>query len=425
VSGRQWIGSLSSLMLALVLTLMLWFVATERERQLVTVDVYPRNGPLPVALIGAPEGRSPYDPSVRETTVTLRGFGDAIAALDPARDIRLAADLGQATPQATTHAALVQVMCARCARLGVRVMAVADSRVEVRLGRTVTETRSVHVDWPGAAPSGHVITRQSATPAQVRLWGAEDAVRRVQRLVAVTAEPEQLQDVMRFEDVPVIPVDDEGLRVLDVIVRPDRVEAELHARRRGIEVSVRPELTGVEADGYYITGVAIEPQTLQLEGPADELRAVEAAGSLRVPVAIDGEAGDIVRRVAVGDLLPPGVSAINAPEGVTVTVNLTPLPGTRTMEAAVTTRNLGEALSVQSLAPARVDVLISGPRAELALLRPDSLTVSADLAGLGPGRHTVRLGVDAPAGYLPRSTTPGTVEVVLVAGARATAAPGR
>jgi YbbR domain-containing protein len=413
--GRQWLGTATSLALALVLALAMWFASTESQRPIEVVSPYPSTGALPIQLTGQGPTRAPYDPTVRQTTLTLRGFASGISSLDAQKDFRVFADLAPAPADARTYTAKVKVQCGRCARLGVRVQAVADMTVEVHLGRLVTETRSVYVEWPGTAAAGLVITHQSATPAQVQLRGADVAVGRVERLVAVTQEPLQAQGVIRFTDVPVMPLDANGQRVQDVTVTPDHVDAELAASRRGIEVPVQPELEGVEAQGYYITGVSIAPQQVQLDGPAAALSEIEATGSLRVPVNITGASSDVVRQVSLSNVLPEGVSAINAPDGVTVTVKLTPLPGTRTFAAQVQWRNLSEGLVVDSVSPEQVDVLISGPQNNLGALQAQDLNVYVELHGLGVGRHTVRVQVDAPTGYLPRSITPDTVEVVVAA----------
>lgn len=423
---RQWIGTASSALLAIVLALMLWFVSTERDRPLVTARGLPREAPIAIEFVGLGPERAAYEPSVREVRISLRGFPDAIAELDVADDVRVLADLADAPTGSVTRTVSLRAECGRCSGAGVRVLEVDPPTTTVRIAERITETRSIYVDAPTAAPAGHVITRRSASPAQVQISGAGPAVQRVQRLVAIVQEPVLSQGTARFEDVPVVALDEDELPVPDVTVRPDRVAVELTTRRRGIEVSLRPEITGVEADGYYITGVSVEPQLLQLEGPTEVLEQVQAAGTLRVPVDVTGATGDVVRPVPVADVLPAGLSAINAPDEIVVTVKLTPLPGTVTLEeVAIVPRGLDDTLAVQSITPDRVDVLISGPRADLGRLSTADLEAYVETAGLGPGRHTLVVAVSAPSGFLPRSITPAMVDVVIVPATRPTATPAR
>jgi YbbR domain-containing protein len=167
--------------------------------------------------------------------------------------------------------------------------------------------------------------------------------------------------------------------------------------------------------------VWVEPKVVELDGPADLVREIGNSGRVyTVPVDLAGASSDAQYSVALD--LPEGVTALNALDGVTVTVEIEALPGTRTLELAVERRGLREGL-VADITPDRVQVLLSGPEPELDALAAegaDDVVAYVDLSDLSPGAHRVLVGVDAPPNLRVGSTTPEEVEVVIrtAAGAR-------
>jgi YbbR domain-containing protein len=407
------LGVVSSVLLAVILALMLWFVSTERTRPLETESFFPPDQALPIEFVNVPTGLAAYEPSAREVRAELRGFPEGIDALDPGQDLRAFADLKGTATDAVSATTPVRIECPSCPGKGVRVVGASRDTVTVQLAPAVSETRSIYIEAETAVPAGTLLTRRAASPAQVLLSGAAPIVDRVQRIVARLEGPLADEGAARFEDVGVVAVDATDRTVPDVVVSPGTVDVELAVRRRGTEVSIRPELVGEAADGYYITGVAVDPPAVQLDGAPTDLEAISQAGSLRATVDVSGAASDLVLLVPLADLLPDGVSAIDATDSVTITVTLTPLPGTTTVEVPVQVRGLGAGLTVDALTPERVDVLVSGPMADLADLSAGVVSVYVDAQALGPGRHSLPVRSELPSGFLPRSITPATVEVVI------------
>jgi YbbR domain-containing protein len=252
----------------------------------------------------------------------------------------------------------------------------------------------------------------STVPGHVTLAGAAAQLARVKRVVAVVGSLAGVREDVAFEAVPVVPVDADGEEVLDVTVSPEIVDVAMGVQRRGIEVSVSPGAEGVQAQGYYISGISVEPQVVQLAGDQGQLDPLDVQGTLPATVDITGATDDVIELVQLP--LPDGVDALNAPEGVTVTIQITPLPGTRTLTVPVKARGVDPDLEVVSISPEAIEVLIGGPQATIGTLGPDDVLVTANLTGLGPGSHTVSLSQPrVPNGYFVRSVNPSVVDVEL------------
>ena len=410
--SRGWLQHTSSAALAVVVAVMLWFVASEDLNPIEDVSRWPSGAALPIEFRGVPAGRAAYDPSVREVRLSLHGLETGLGQMQP-DDVVPYVDLAHVDSSVVTATAKIKLDCPSCLRRGVRAAVADEDVLVVHLGPESTQVRSVSVQSQDSPPTGFVVTAISTAPGTVELTGAEEQLAGVERVVAEVSGLAEAREDAAFESVAVLPVDADGDIVLDLEVSPGTVDVAIEVQRRGIEVSVSPGAEGVQADGYYISGISVEPQVVQLAGDQDQLDALDTLGTIPATVDITGATDDVVE--LVGLPIPDGVTALNAPDGVTVTIQITPLPGTRTMSIPVRPRGLAAGLSVTSISPESIEVLIGGPQATVGDLRPDDVTVTVNLSGLGEGTHTVSLAQPhVPDGYFVRSVNPSVVNVGLV-----------
>ena len=124
-------------------------------------------------------------------------------------------------------------------------------------------------------------------------------------------------------------------------------------------------------------------------------------------VSIVGATADVVADVKLD--LPPGVSAL----GVTtarVTVSLRPQLGTRSFQLGVGLRN-ADPTTRYDLGAGQVVVTVGGPLAALNALDAAALVATVDVAGLGPGTHTLAAEVRLPTGLTVVAVSPPEVTV--------------
>jgi YbbR domain-containing protein len=408
-----WFSHVSSIVLAAVLAIIMWFVSSESIAPFDTRSGFPDGAAIPVEWRNVPDGDTIYDPTTREVRVDLRGIRAGLAALAPS-DVRAYVDLGGVGPEAVTATLPIRISCARCPRRGVRVVGPDVPTTTVRLAAAATQTRPVTVDFEADVSAGTRVTGSPVSPGQVTLRAAAPVLERVARVVARISNLPDSADETVVPDLAVAALDTAGQPVPDVIIDPEQVTVTLQLRGRGTEVSVRPSIEGTEADGFYVTSISVSPQIVQLDGAPAPLAVIEQEGTVYAMLNIAGATEDVVRRVPLD--LPDGVTAVNAPDGVTVTVQVSPLHGTVSVEAAVQTRGLGSGLRVRSVSPRKVDVLVGGPQTQLHDITADDVEVFVDLTGLGAGRHTLSPRPSVPSGYLWRSVSPAIVDVVIEGG---------
>jgi hypothetical protein len=198
-----------------------------------------------------------------------------------------------------------------------------------------------------------------------------------------------------------------GIDVAQVMPPSISLSLEKSARRT---VPILPETDGEPAPGFVVGRMTAEPATVQIIGPESHVR--EVASATTEPVEIDGRS-ERVRDVVTVGVLESSVRLVQQPQSATVVVDIVPAPVEREVAGVpVRSRNLSPGL-VPRVVPAVARVSVRGQRAALASLRPDNIEAFVDLAGLGPGRYSLRVQVDPSEEFGVGTVAPGVVTVTI------------
>lgn len=178
-----------------------------------------------------------------------------------------------------------------------------------------------------------------------------------------------------------------GVRV--VRINPAVVTLDLERVAKKV-VPVQLQLDGEPPSGFKIVSARITPESIEVTGPAGEVKAVEGVQTAPLEIG-EGEEGVIRRDLpleAVGDLLSFSVARVTAEvriEEIQVRRELADVP--------VEVRNTSDAAEV---APATVTVTVRGPRRMVTALAASDIRVYADAAN-GDGVTKLAAEVPAPA----------------------------
>jgi hypothetical protein len=99
-------------------------------------------------------------------------------------------------------------------------------------------------------------------------------------------------------------------------------------------------------------------------------------------------------------------------QSVDAQVSIVPIIGTQTLRRRPVIQGLGAGMGY-TLTLDSVSVFVSGPLPKLLTLKPDSVPVVLDLAGLGPGVHVVEPKLPAPEEIKIEGLSPENVEITL------------
>ena len=95
------------------------------------------------------------------------------------------------------------------------------------------------------------------------------------------------------------------------------MEFEMSGIRR---VKVEPDIDGHPADGYEVTSVKSDPDTVEVSGPENALKALSAA--ITEPVSVADQTRTVREVVTIG--VPDSTLRLRTPQTAVVTVTIAP-----------------------------------------------------------------------------------------------------
>lgn len=284
-------------------------------------------------------------------------------------------------------------------------------RLEAISAREVPIEVAVRGNLPFSFERGEPAVSFGGEPvAGVEVRGPESRVERVAQALAA-ANIEQLRATY-LAPLTLVPVDAGGVPVEGVALSPATVTVEIPINPVvGLKlVPVQPQIVGLPAPGFELTGVLVEPPLIAVTGGSGRLDAVGVLTT--APIEIGGARDALARAVRV--VFPDGTSPNEGePEIVRVTIQVAPiaLPFQAEIPVPVTLTGLGPGLQF-GVSPAIATVTVQGTSASIGGLAQTPLRASVDATGLGPGVYQLPLSVALPPGVSLVGDQP-SVEVTL------------
>ena len=407
---RHLLNRLGIVILALLLAVVIWIIATFQADPFVTGEF----ADLPITLLGQPADTVVVQPTVNRTTVRVRApqsvlqslsLGDFAATMDVA---------GVEAGKSVLVPVQVEVY-----NEAVRIMAYSPAQLAVHLEAVETRTMSVTIGVQGEVATGYQLLDPVITPDSITVKGPVSVLNQVSAVsgtlsVAAAREPVAAQ-------VEVVPRDADGDLLAGLEWTPEQVEVQAGVRRRlgyKPDVTVIPDLRGDPASGYRQGSVVVEPSTVVLAGLPSVLDRLPAF-VMTQPVSVTGATENMAIRTTL--TVPNGIMVANV-QFVTVTLEILPIESSRIMTAVLETQGLRSNL-VATFSPDVVQVILVGPSTILSELKPNDVRLIVDLFGYAQGVHRVKPVVLRPAGVTVVSVIPETVEVEILSAPVLTPAP--
>ncbi len=260
--------------------------------------------------------------------------------------------------------------------------------VTVVLDRKMTVSKDVKVNVQGQPANGYHTGAPITDVQTVGVTGVEadlDRVAYVQASVSIQAATQTVTKAVTLE-----PVDSQGNEVPGVDVNPVDVNVTIPVQSPQATASVVPEIIGKPATGFAISDVAVQPQSVQLQGTPSVTSNLLA---LNLPVNVNGFTSTHTLQVKVPQ--HAGISRVT-PNTVSVTVKIEPAETKAFTGLPIAIHNLSGNTKVSISNPKSVDVTVSGPKSVVDRLQPSDVTVYIDGAHLNNSDTSAPLTVSIP-----------------------------
>ena len=156
--------------------------------------------------------------------------------------------------------------------------------------------------------------------------------------------------------------------------------------KRALPVAVR--LSGKPAPGYRIAQTAVDPESVSVQGPAEEVRRLAAIET--VPVDVEDGQSSIKRKVRLSN---DGKPLAIAPDQVEVVVTIEEEQAVREFDRGIQAKDFK---GVYTVSPQSVRLRLSGPKSVIEKFKLTSENVYLNLNGMSAGEHSIALLFNLP-----------------------------
>lgn len=291
----------------------------------------------------------------------------------------------------------VEVICTANVN-GSSIKIVSSSKsVVVALDDLMTKQFVVQATAVGEVADGYALGKVEVTaPNVLKVSGPKSIVSQINVAVATVDVGGMSDSSTTYRTAPILldangnEVDMTRLTLSDTTVN---VEAQILNVK---EVAITAIPSGSAAEGYMITAIRLNPETIYLKGSKTMLNSIS---SIQIPneiLTVDGADKDVTITVDVSEYIPEGVELV-VPEQATVQITVT-VDKIKTKSYSINTENIVvtgvPTHSTLEYDLSSVAVNITGLEEDINALTNDMLAGRIDVTDLGIGTHQVEVLLD-------------------------------
>ncbi len=266
-----------------------------------------------------------------------------------------------------------------------------DDQVEKEINVSVIPTGSPAMGFATGEITGY--------PKSVTIQGPSSLVNSVAQAVVEVDIEGMTEDIN--QEIGIEFVDQNGESVDTDKLTLSRTKATVYVECLSLQsISLQFETSGTPEDGYEVSGITADKNTIMVKGTADRLSDLTSLTISGDALDVEGASEDKTVTVDINDYLPTGVSLQNEEGGqlqVTIAIKAYQKKDITYPTSMIDTSGLSSLYSA-SFKDSQISFSVNCPKSMASSITADSVTVRASLAGLSVGTHSVALEVALPEG---------------------------
>ena len=376
--------------LAVLLAVLLWLYVNPATEKVFTVSVFPYN--LAEGLVLE---NNPGDVEVR-----VKGASSTVNFLS-SKEIKASVNLASAKLGEGTYSVEVNLPP------GVEPVVIKPSSISLLIDEIKEKQLPIRVITQGTVAAGYSHFEPVLEPSTVVVRGPSRLLINLDTAL-ITVSIEQAKDNLVLNP-PVTLLTKSGNIASDKFeISPKNIQVfvPITENTDNKTVSIKPNINGEPKEGYRVSRVVLDPETVKITGSYEILSKIYQVET--APIDITGITESYSTQVA---LVPPeGVNLLYQPvvkvlvqiEAIAITKNFVDIP--------LTVVNLAEEKQVV-LKPDKVQLTVKGSREEIEALEKSAVRAFVDVAELELGTHNLEVKVDIPKNLQLLKVEPNKVEV--------------
>ncbi len=368
--------------------------------------------------------RNTYKP--QNVVVTISGPRDKVGSIT-AGSLKPYIDVSQVN-KPTTDQFEVKLKIGDKIPDGVR-YSIKPEKIELQIEDRKTTQFKVEPVQVGEVAADYNLGEIKIAPETINVTGPSSLVGLVRRAVVYTDLSNlNISLLDRSKKVALLDVNNNEVKQDEIKITPDTVsvDVKLSTNFQYRDVPVRVTTTGQPALGYVVASTTLEPSIVTIYGELGVIRQVEYVQTEAVDVT--GASADITRTVALKASANTDILIAQANKSARVTISITPLIVSASIEKKVEQVNVGPGL-LYEIIPNTVTVNLSGTYQAFQILQQkqfklEEVKAVVDLAGKTAGEYAnIPVIITPPDGLKVTNTPTITLRIVRQATATPTAVP--
>ncbi|MCK9518234.1 MAG: CdaR family protein [Dehalococcoidia bacterium] len=346
----------------------------------------PVSGGIEVEALNIPQGFLVDD--IAPVKVEVEARESVIPELQPG-DFKATVDTSQLGQGVRTG--LLPVRVTVTGRDGVRVLDVTPNQVQVQLIEAAEKEFEVAIRRTTPLPAGYEESEPpTVDPFKVTVRGRPERVQSVRSVEFDVSLAGIRQDATVEGELIARTVDGNPVQVQ---LSQPRARATFHVVQvvSTRTVALNAVITGEPQEGFAISGVVVEPQTVVVTGPTNVIDSLGTRLDVE-PVDVTGARQEVVKTARI--VRPDNISIANRDTPtVVVRVQISPIEVTAVRWLAPELADMPTGLAVQPGTVLSVPVRVTGPLGQVRGLKIGDIKVTLSLSGAkeGPADYSLRL----------------------------------